>query len=57
MIFNNYEIINQMDLKIPLPFKACLFDEEIKNPVNYLEGIPKSFLIKTLIKKITIERL
>ena len=38
-----------MDLKIPLPFKACLFDEEMKNPVDYLAGIPRSFLIKTAI--------
>jgi hypothetical protein len=36
-----------MDIKIPLPFKTCLFDEEMKEPTYYLSGIPKSFLIKT----------
>lgn len=36
-----------MDIKIPLPFKTCLFDEEMKEPAYYLNGIPKSFLIKT----------
>lgn len=36
-----------MEIKIPLPFKVCLFDEKMKDPIDYLSGIPKSFLIKT----------
>lgn len=36
-----------MDIKIPVSFEICFHDEVMKNPIDYLEGIPSSFLIKT----------
>ncbi len=44
-----------MDIKVPLPFEICLHDEVMKEPIDYLEGIPKSFLISTAILFLSYE--